>query len=149
MRKWIITLLVAIMVTLAGNCYAAHKPEEAKALVKKAVAYVNANGKEKAFAEFSKPKGLFSKGELYIFVYDFNGMIPAHGQNQKLIGKNMIDLKDADGKYFVREFVKIGKQGGSGWVDYKWTNSVTKQIEQKTSYLETVGDVIVGCGIYK
>jgi cytochrome c len=60
-------------------------------------------------------------------------------------------LKDADGKYFMREMVKVAQTKGTGWVDYKWTNPVSKKIEHKSSYVKRVGNenLLIGCGIYK
>jgi len=148
MKKLIFILVAAVMVTFAGNCSAEQKPEEAKAMVKKAIAFIKANGKDKAFEEFNNPKGKFVKGELYIFVYEPNGTMVANGQNPKLINKNLLGFKDTDGKLFVKEFMTVAKQG-SGWVDYKWTNTATKQIQPKTTYIESAGDLIFGCGVYK
>jgi signal transduction histidine kinase len=122
-------------------------PEEAKALVEKAIAFYKANGKEKALAEFSKPKGQFTKGDLYIFAYNPKGTIIAHGGDPKLVGKDFTGVQDPDGKYFAREFIKIGPEGG--WVDYKWMNYVTKKVDAKTTYLKRIDDVIIGCGAYK
>ena len=59
----------------------------------------------------------------------------------------MIDLKDQDGKYLIRELVAIAKGPGSGWVDYKWPNPLTNKIEDKTSYVEKMGDYLVGVGV--
>ncbi|HEY0847981.1 MAG TPA: cache domain-containing protein [Noviherbaspirillum sp.] len=122
--------------------------EEATALVKKAIAYLKANGKEKAYAEFTNGSQ-FKDRDLYVFVVDFNGMALAHGANPKLVDKNMSDLKDGDGKFFVREFIEVAKTKGKGWVDYKWPNPVTKVIEPKTTYVERVDDTLVACGVYK
>lgn len=124
-------------------------PQEAKELVKKAIAYLKEHGKEKAFAAFSDLNGKFVDGDLYIFVYDLSGKCLAHGANPKMIGKDLIDLKDADGKAFVKERIELAKSKGSGWQDYKFTNPVTKEIEQKTAYIERVDDIIIGCGAYK
>ncbi len=46
-------------------------------------------------------------------------------------------------------FHHVGNSKGSGWIDYKWPNPVTKAVEQKSTYVEKVDDVVVGCGIYK
>ncbi len=139
--------ILFLILTLTFPAFGAGTPEEAKALVEKAIAFYKANGKEKALAEFSNPRGLFVEGDLYIFAYNPEGTIIAHGGDPKLVGRDFIDVKDADGKYFAREFIKIGPEGG--WVDYKWTNYVTKKIEAKTAYLKRIDDVIIGCGAYK
>jgi cytochrome c len=124
-------------------------PAEAEAMVKKAVAYYKANGRDAAFAEFSTPKGKFVDRDLYILVYDLNGKCLAHGANQKMIGLDLLEMKDPDGKAYVKERVEIAKTKGKGWQEYKFTNPVSKKIEPKTAYLEKVDDVIIGCGAYK
>ncbi|RNC71446.1 MAG: histidine kinase [Desulfuromonadales bacterium] len=148
--KRILSLILAglFVLGLTTVAFADSSPDQAKALVKEAVAYVKANGKDKALAEFSNPKGQFVKADLYIFVVDMNGVMIAHGANQKLIGTNMMDKKDPDGVPFIKKFVEVGKQGG-GWVDYKWPHPVTKQVTPKTSYVEEVDGIIVGCGVHK
>jgi signal transduction histidine kinase len=124
-------------------------PNEAVAMVKKASAFIKANGREKAFAEFNNPKGLFVDRDLYVTVYDINGVCLAHGFNPKMVGKNMIDLKDPDGKAFIRERSELAKTKDQFWIDYKYINPTTKQIGKKSMYTEKVGDLLVSCGVYK
>lgn len=124
-------------------------PDQAVALVKKAIAYIKANGKEKAFAEFSNPSGQFKDRDLYIMVYDMQGNNKAHGANAKLIGKNLSEIKDADGKFIVKSFIEVAGTKGSGWVDYKWPNPVSNAVEPKSTYVEKYEDILLGCGIYK
>ena len=150
MRKvlWVMVACCFLLGLAVSNTYAASQAE-AKALIEKGVAFYKANGKDKAFAEFSNPKGQFTKGDLYIFVIDTKGMTMAHGGNAKLVGKDMSELKDADGKFFMKEIIKTANEKGKGWVDYKWTNPVTKKVDDKTTYVEKVDGYVFGCGIYK
>ncbi len=129
--------------TVAGN------PDEATDLVKKAAQYLKTQGKEKAFKEFNNSKGLFVKGDLYIFANDLHGITLAHGQNHKLIGANMAQLKDANGKLFIQEITETAKNKKSGWVDYKWINPANGKVLAKSTYCMLVDDLILGCGIYK
>ena len=122
---------------------------EATAMVKKAAAFINANGKDKGFAEINNPSGQFKDRDLYVAVLDLKAVTLAHGGNPKLVGKDMIEMKDADGKLFIKQFIEVANSKGSGWVDYKWPNPVTKAIEGKSTYVEKIGDMIVICGIYK
>jgi cytochrome c len=148
MKRIIKTLLLGLLAGIISSLsFAADKgtADEAMANVKKAVAYLKANGKEKAFAEFNNPTGQFSSRDLYIFVFDKQGVTLSHGANKKLIGKNMMELQDADGKYFVKKFYTVDK----AWVDYKWQHPTTKVIDQKSTYIEKVDDLLIGCGIYK
>ena len=122
---------------------------EAQAMVSKAIEFMNKNGREKGYAEINNSKGQFTDRDLYVVVYDLNGKVLAHGSNAKMIGKDLIDMRDTDGKYFVKERVEIAKGKGSGWQDYKFMNPVSRKIEPKSMYLQRYEDVIVGCGIYK
>jgi cytochrome c len=123
--------------------------DEAVAFVKKAVALYKAEGKDKAFAAFQDANGAFQVKDLYIFVQDVKGNMLAHGKNAGLVGKDLSGLKDADGKLFVQEMMKLAAGPGSGWVDYKWANPATKKIQAKSSYIEAADGMFFGAGIYK
>lgn len=123
--------------------------DKAVNLVKKAVKLCKESGKEKAFATFQDPKGGFVDGEYYLFAYDFNGVNKAHGGKPDMVGKNLLDLKDPDGKMMIKEMIEVAKAKGSGWVDYKFKNPETGEIQQKASYVEKVDGYLVGCGVYK
>lgn len=150
--KTILTTVAVILCLTASVAMAATggkgTREEAKALVEKAAAYVKEHGKEKAFVEFSNPKGKFVKKDLYIFAVGFNGVFLAHGSDPSLVGKNQLQSKDEN----VR-FVTIGlidtAQKGEGWYDYKWPHPKTKVMQKKSSYIKKVDDtVFIGCGVY-
>jgi len=128
-----------------GNATAA----EATAMVKKGVAYMKSNGKDKTYAAISDKQGQFVDRDLYLVVYGLDGTVHAHGANEKMIGKNLIDLKDVDGKPFVKERVEMAQAKGSFWQDYKFTNPLTKKIEPKSMYCERLDDAVLCGGIYK
>jgi cytochrome c len=124
--------------------------KEAQAFVKNAVAYLKKHGEKKAFADFADIKNAqFHDRDLYLFVYDLNGVNVAHGNNPKMVGKNLREMKDADGTPIIKTFIDVANVKGSGWVDYMWPNPVTKVIEHKSSYIERVGNLIIGAGIYR
>jgi cytochrome c len=113
------------------------------------VAYIKANGAEKGHAEISNKAGAFIDRDLYLVVYGLDGTVRAHGANQKMVGKNLIELKDIDGKLFVKERVELAMTKASFWQDYKFTNPVTKKIEPKSMYCEKLDDAVVCGGVYK
>lgn len=145
-------LFAALLINLAliGAAFSA-TPEQAKTLVEKALAYVKANGTEKAYKEFNTPGSQFFDGELYIFAYDMQGNNLALGGNPKMTGKNLLDMKSADGKFVIKDFIEIVKTKGEGWYDYKWSNPETKKIQDKSSYIKKIPgtEAFVGCGFYK
>lgn len=145
-----IILLATFFISTGASAAGDHgTAEEAVAMVQKAIVYLKANGLEKTIAEVHNSQGQFRDRDLYISIGDLTGKNLANGANPKLAGKNLIDLKDADGKAFVKERMDILKAKDKGWQNYKWPNPLTKQIESKSMYFEKVGDVIISCGIYK
>jgi hypothetical protein len=123
--------------------------EEAKAMVKKAISFYKKAGKAVALAEFTNPKGPFIEGDMYVFVLNLKGTMLAHGVNEKYIGLDFCDVKDSDGRSFIREIVEVANTKGSGFVDYKWYNPVTKEDMEKHVYFEKVDEVIICSGVFK
>jgi len=142
-------LACALVISFAAQAETKATAADATAMVKKGVAFIKANGKDKGYAEISNKDGQFVSNDLYLTVYGLDGTVRAHGANAKMIGKNLIDLKDIDGKEFVKERVELAKAKGTFWQDYKFTNPVTKKIEPKSMYCEKLEDMAVCGGIYK
>lgn len=141
----------ALSLMMTGFAFAAEQgtPAEAEAMVKKAVAYIAANGPEKAYEEFTNGK-TFKDRDLYVFAYDLNGKNLAHGANPKLVGKDLIGLKDPDGKLIIQVLVELSKTKGKGWSEsFKFRNPVTEKMDDKVVYVERVGNTFVGSGVYK
>jgi signal transduction histidine kinase len=123
--------------------------DEAIAMVKKAVAYIKAQGPDKAYAEISDRKGQFIDRDLYVVVYQLDGKVLAHGGNAKFVGKDMKDAQDVDGKYFVKERIELAQKEPTFWQDYKFMDPATKKVEPKQMYCERVDNTAVCGGIYK
>lgn len=151
MFKKSFSVIGALMLLAAMSAARAQEAtkEAVKAMVIKAVADVEKRGIDTACKDFADPKGGFISGEIYIFVQDLNAKMICHATNPRLNGKDLLDLKDADDKAFNKEMVDIAKSKGSGWVDYRWVNPVSKQIQPKSSYIQRTGDLMVGAGMYR
>ena len=122
---------------------------EAVAMVKKGVAFIKTQGADKGYAEIGNRKGAFVDRDLYLVVYGLDGKCLAHGANDKQVGKDLIELTDIDGKYFVKERVAMVKAKADGaWQEYKFTNPVNKKIEPKQMYCERLGETAVCGGVY-
>jgi signal transduction histidine kinase len=119
--------------------------EEAIAMVKRIQEKFKKDGAEQAIKAVSTSE--FQIDNLDPFISDLNGLLVA-GKQRSLIGKTVIDIKDPDGKYPIQMMIDIAKGPGSGWVNYKWLNPRTTKIQQKTTYIEKMGDYFVGAGIY-
>jgi cytochrome c len=124
--------------------------DEAKALADAAAAYVKKVGVEKAMKDFSTDKATWVKKDLYVVGFDMQGNCLAHGVNEKLIGKNLIEMKDQNGRHFTKEMLDSTKGSGAGWTDYEWPHPETKKLAPKTTYsVRPAGtDVVVGVGFF-
>ena len=142
--------LFAILAVVALPLQAAEvaTKAEAEAMVQKAVKFMKANGKDKTYAEIDKKDGQFTDRDLYLVAYGLDGMVRAHGAHAKMIGKNLIDIKDVDGKPFVKERVELAKKGHPFWQDYKFVNPVSHNIEPKTMYCVPEDDLVLCGGVY-
>lgn len=148
MKSFGLSLLLAGLM-LAPVSFAQDKPADAIAMVDKGLAYMKKNGKDALIKEINAKNPEFVQGELYLYVRAVDGTVLAHPVNAKLVGKNMITLPDAEGKYFRKEIIDRAKSEGKGWVDYSYNNPVSKVIEKKSTYFVLNGDVILESGIYK
>lgn len=151
MRSYMLLALAAFTAAAPVLAQPAERPK-AEAMVKEGIAFLKANGKEAFFAEIQKASGRFHVkpgSTLYLFVYDFKGVVLAHGARPNLVGMNRWNVKDPDGVFNVQEIVKTGQKKGGGWADMKVENPDTHKVEQKTSFCLAEGELVVGCGIYK
>jgi len=124
--------------------------EEVTAFVEEGAKLCKEKGTEACLKEFNNKEGNFIRGELYMFAYNFEGVNQALGSNPKLVGKNLLKLKDASGLMLIQELIKIAKSDGEGWLDYKWSHPIKKKIADKRSFIKRIdGDMFIGTGFYK
>jgi cytochrome c len=151
---WIKSALIGSFIAFAASGPATAQDRgtaaEAEAMVRKAVAFIKANGRERASQEFMTAD-TFKDRDLYISYYDMEGRVIAHGANPKLVGKELIGLKDPDGKPFVAQIVEIAKTKGKGWSEtYRFRDPITNKMWDKVAYVERVdAGTWVAVGIYK
>lgn len=122
--------------------------DEAIAMVNKAVAYIKKEGPAKAYSEFTNKNPQFVDRDLYVVVYNTSGSVLAHGANQKMVGKDLKDATDVDGKPYVKERLALAASKGTFWQGYKFANPVTKKIEPKEMYCQKLDESIVCAGVY-
>lgn len=146
-----LSIVFSVIVAFANFAHASEfgTREEAVAMVKRVQDKFHADGPEATFkAVNDQSTKEFHDRDLYPFIY-LTGLNVAHGARPALVGKNLISLKDQDGKHLIRDMITIATTSRSGWIDYKWPNPITNKIEDKSSYVEKLGDYFVGVGVYR
>lgn len=153
MRRLLTALVLVVVVALAATgASATEKPEadQIKALTLEAAHVLQTRGLEQARRTFHA-EGQFRFGEIYVNVIDGNGTWLVYPPNPRHEGKSVLNVKDADGKLLVQDIIRIARQQGEGWVEYRWLNPVSNRIEPKMSYVKHLPDkdMVVYVGIYR
>ena len=135
--------------TLAVGYYIPHaSPQAAKDLLARAVEAMEKDPKL-AMSQFNSMNGGYNEDDLYVFVVGINDRIMhAHGSIPRLIGRNVSDMRDINGKHLLPQMIDIVTSKGGGELKYVWPNKVTGKQEQKTTYLRRVGEYLVAVGHY-
>ncbi|NVM74450.1 signal transduction histidine kinase [Duganella sp. SG902] len=141
--------IVCAMALAAPLVQAADDAAVAVAMVDKGAAYLKKHGKEALIKEVNAKNPEFVTPQTYLTVRALDGTQLAHPTNPRLVGKNAVPLPDADGKLFRKEIIDRAQSEGKGWVDYRYNNPQTGEIEKKSTYFVKNGDVILEAGIYK
>jgi signal transduction histidine kinase len=139
-----------LLLVLAGAAAAAETrgtPDEAQAMVAKAIAVYDADGTA-AFAQMTSPSTEFRDRDLYLFVVGPDSRTVAHGLDASQVGRDLTQVLDSAGRPFGKEIVEKADQKGV-WIDYAWRDPITGKDIQKSSWVVRHDGYIFGCGIYK
>jgi cytochrome c len=124
--------------------------KEAIAMAEKGAAFIKAHGKEEMMKRIAAKDPEFIQGQLYVDMRDIKtGIVLAHPVNQSIVGKDLTDVPDANGKRYRRDIIELAARQGKGWVDYQYKNPSTGKIEPKSTYILRVDDVVLEAGIYR
>jgi methyl-accepting chemotaxis protein len=126
-------------------------PEEAHAMVGRAVDFLKAHGKDALLAEVNKlDKGQFIERDLYVIVCDLNTYrFVAHGVNPRIHNYDARLSKDPNGRAYMTDMLDLAKRSGEGWIEYTFNHPVTNELMEKSSFVHRVGDLAIACGAYK
>jgi signal transduction histidine kinase len=140
----------ALTLSCAGAFAAEPTQKDAIAMAERGAAMVKAKGKEEVMKRITAKDPEFVQGSLYIDIRDVKtGIVLAHPYNPSIVGKDLTDVPDANGKKYRREIIELAAAKGKGWVDYQYKNPTTGKIEPKTTYILLVDGVVLEAGLYK
>lgn len=120
-------------------------------MVDEAVAEIETKGKA-AYDKFYDPAGPFLVKDTYIFVMDTTGVELVNPAFRPLEGRNLMELKDTENKFLVKEMFKAVEKDSAGWVKYMWPRPGDNISTQKSAYVKKArlddNWVLVGAGVY-
>ena len=105
-------------------------------MVDDAVELINLEGKA-AFEKFRDKSSEFVFLDNYIFVVKLDGTAAVDPAFPSLEGRNLLNFKDAVGRYVVREMVEKVKKlkGNSTWISYMWPKAGEVRPSRRLAYL--------------
>lgn len=152
MRKLLALCMTLIIGLACVGLAVADQAADAKALVEKGVAMVKEKGLDTTLKAIGDPKGPFIVGDLYLFAGPLDKVTAsAHPfAADKLVGKDLTNLKDSKGNQFFIKFKEIAEKPGSGWVEYWWPKpGATEPALKKTFIMRVPGqNAYIGAGDY-
>jgi cytochrome c len=141
----------AVLCVLCTTVTAAEPTEkDAIAMAERGAALIRSKGKTEMIKRINAKDPDFVQGALYVDLRDVrSGIVLAHPYNPSLVGIDLLDVPDSNGKKYRREIIELAAQKGKGWVDYQYKNPVSGKVEPKTTYILRVDDVVLEAGLYK
>jgi signal transduction histidine kinase len=123
--------------------------DEALDIATRAHSLVQSVGLEAASDIFHDPNGGFVDRDLYVFVFDRQGIYRVIGVDRKRVGSSLFDTPGVDAQQLVDDAWHRCEQGG-GWVEYNIINPATGDVRGKSSYvLPLNNELLIGCGAYR
>jgi methyl-accepting chemotaxis protein len=123
--------------------------DEAMHLAERAYDLVQQLGYDQAQNIFHDPNGGFVDRDLYVFVFDREGVYRVMGADKKRVGTSLFDTQGVDAQQLLDDAWMRCEQGG-GWVEYNIINLTTGTVKGKSSYVLPLTDtLLIGCGAYR
>jgi signal transduction histidine kinase len=124
--------------------------QDAIAMAERGAALIKAKGKREMIRRITTRDPDFVQGPLYVGLRDVKtGIVLADPYNPSVVGLDLTDVPDSNGKKYRREIMELAAAKGKGWVDYQYRDPATGRIQPKTTYILRIGDVVLEAGLHR
>lgn len=113
-------------------------------VVHQAIELYSAEGRDAVAEHYSDPATV--DGQWYVFVIDGNGTFLGHPLRHDLLGTDVADLVDVNGKAYGEEIAAAGTSGA--WVDYYFADPSDGETRRKHSWVIRYDGLLLGSGWY-
>jgi len=93
----------------------------------------------------------YNSGRGYFFATALDGVEQLFSDRPELEGKNLLDMTDPDGKPVIRDMIRIARDKGEGYYEYRWTKPESRDnSHRKLAYVKYFAnlDWFIGTGEY-
>lgn len=123
------TAIIAVIVAATAAAPVAFQQtptkEDAMGAMERATVFYHEKGQQAVLQSLQKSNSPLHKGPMTVFVVDRAGNVLADVVQPQQVGRNLLDLKDADGAFPYREVMKVAHNQGEGWVYYTTRSPMT------------------------
>ncbi len=112
------------LIVLSGY-YPERKGTSVRVLGETGVEFIRRQDPYRAFKAFSNP-GPFIYGNLYLFVYDTNGICLVHGQDHELIWTKQLQVRDQQNVPVLPHLLSLGRRDRLGWSQFALHNAIRR-----------------------
>ncbi len=148
-RIGIVLVLIHLCLLVMASGVCADRSDDCVSYVNKCLDMFAKKGKDYTLNAMNESR-VFCDKELYVFAISLDNVCVAHPYKPSLVGKDLSELKDADGKPFVQALTAKASEAGSGWVEYQWLRPGEETPRFKRTFVSAVPgtDLYVGAGYY-
>lgn len=148
MRTLLASTVAALSLVTATAAAEHGTPEEAQAMLQRAVAAIYAD-EPAALAAITAHDPKFRDGDLYVFCGDEGGMFTAFGGNGDHVGQSMRDVRDKGGRPTGAMIYAAAVEGAFNTVEYSFAKPGEIRPSKKVAYVTKVADQVCGVGYYE
>ena len=130
----VLLLLVVIAFAAGAPAHTRGTDAEALTMIDRAQHLLERIGPDAAAEAFAGHDSAYIDRDLYPMLLDDQGVMIAHGWTATLNGSNLKDLRDVDGKPFIREALAGVARDGRTNVTYQWIDPLTGQVARKAMH---------------
>jgi cytochrome c len=134
----------------ANAATSAPTEQDAIAMAERGAALLKSHGKIAMIKRINAKDPDFVQGPLHLDVRDLkSGIVLAAPFNRSVVGRDLLDVPDSNGKKYRREIIELAASKGKGWVEYQYKNPASGRIEPQTTYVLRAGDIVLEAGLYR
>lgn len=124
-------------------------PDEARAMLQKALEHYTSVGREQALADFTGRVTPFFDRDLYVVCVNSAHIETANGGFPQYVGSSADAVSDANGKPLGKTIWETASVTETNAVNYRWVNPVSGKTEPKVLFFRKVGTDVCGVGAYR
>lgn len=117
--------------------------EDAQAAMIRATTYLADEGRSALVASLQRANSPLHDGKTRVFAVDSAGNVVADTIQPQQVGRNLLDLRDAQGSFPYRDVMTMAYNKGQGWVYYTSIDPLTRSERREAALVQSAGGLVL------